>query len=68
MEFINPCDKDLFSKVPTLLSKTLDSCLLSFGTILSLLDTITKKGKDFSQLTGGAIQLLFLWILTLELF
>ena len=61
MEFTKPCDKDLFSKQdPTLLSKTLDSCLLPFGTIVSLLGTITKKGKDDFQLTSEATQLLFL--------
>jgi len=47
MEFTKPCDKELFSKLdPTLISTTLDSCLLSFGTILSLLQTISKKEKN----------------------
>jgi len=69
MEFTKPCDKELFSKQdPALISKTLDSCLLPFRTIMSLLQTISKKGKNDFQLTSRATQLLFLWILTSELF
>jgi hypothetical protein len=65
MEFTKPCDKELFSKQdPTLISTTLDSCLLPFRTILSLRQTISKKGKNEFQVTSRTTQLLFLWILT----